>query len=309
VRRVLGKVKRRLQAMAGKPAPAPVKAGQAGSGGPGPGKGQRPTTSKFDALPGDRLVPSPVFILSSLRSGSTLLRVMMNTHSQILAPHELHLGALEVVINGKHVVRAMDELSLDVPQLEHLLWDRVMHRELTRQDKTIFVSKTPGDVFRWRRFLRCWPEARFIHLLRHPAAIADSWIRARPDLGADVAVQDVLRYMVAVEAARTEHGGLTVRYEDITADPERETRRICDYLGVEWEPAMVDYGQGEHGTFERGIGDWSERIKSGKVQAITTLPKPDEIPPSLIDISVQWGYLDEADARRLGAAVDTGGVS
>jgi len=40
---------------------------------------------------GDRLVAAPVFILCTLRSGSTLLRVLLNSHSQIHAPHELHL--------------------------------------------------------------------------------------------------------------------------------------------------------------------------------------------------------------------------
>jgi hypothetical protein len=97
--------------------------------------------------------------------------------------------------------------------------------------------------------------------------------------------------MDAVEEARTEHGGLTVRYEDLTHDPATELQRVCEFLGVGWEPAMLDYGQGDHGAFRAGLGDWSARIKSGKIQRAERLPDPDTIPASLVDISKRWGYL------------------
>ena len=39
----------------------------------------------------DRMVRAPVFVMCTLRSGSTLLRVLLNSHSRIHAPHEIHL--------------------------------------------------------------------------------------------------------------------------------------------------------------------------------------------------------------------------
>jgi hypothetical protein len=103
--------------------------------------------------------------------------------------------------------------------------------------------------------------------------------------------KDVLRYMLAVEDARVTHGGLEVRYEDLTVDPARETQRICEFLGLEWEPAMLDYRRGQHGRFRAGLGDWSERIRSGEIQPVEHLPSATEIPPVLVDISKRWGYL------------------
>jgi hypothetical protein len=257
-------------------------------------KRSRPTRSEFAALPGDRLLERPVFILSSVRSGSTLLRAMLNTHSAIHAPHELHLGSLEVVLRDRHVTHAMRVLGMDGAALEYLLWDRLLHRELTRHGKRVLVNKTPSDVFRWRRIVECWPDARFIYLLRQPGATAKSWTRAHPDWPRERIEKDLLRYMLAVEAVRSERPGLTVRYEELTVDPERETKRICEYLELEWEPSMVEYGQhGQHGEFVREIGDWSEQIRSGKVQPVTQLPTAAETPPALLDISVKWGYLDE----------------
>jgi hypothetical protein len=54
---------------------------------------------------------------------------------------------------------------------------------------------------------------------------------------------------------------------------------------------MVDYGTADHGSFKAGLGDWSDRIRSGKVQPIDRLPSRDEIPAGLVDISDTWGYL------------------
>ena len=68
-------------------------------------------------------------------------------------------------------------------------------------------------------------------------------------------------------------------------------RRICEFVGVRYEPAMVDYGQADHGSFRAGLGDWSKNIKSGKIVPVERMPAPDEIPATLVDISKQWGYL------------------
>jgi hypothetical protein len=164
-----------------------------------------------------------------------------------------------------------------------------------RHGKQTMVNKTPSDAFMWQRILRCWPDARFIFLLRHPAAVTASWSRAQPEWPRPRVVENVLRYMVAVEAARTRHGGLTLRYEDLTREPERELRRICEFISVPWEPAMLEYGQADHGSFRAGLGDWSERIRSGQVEPVDRLPSDDEIPPPLLKISRTWGYLESSN--------------
>ncbi|HZZ95881.1 MAG TPA: sulfotransferase [Jatrophihabitantaceae bacterium] len=250
-----------------------------------------PVLAAARAAADERLLQKPVFILSSIRSGSTLLRVMLNSHSQIYAPHELHLTGIKVNMSSKYVKSAMQELGLSAETLQFLLWDRLLQRELMRNNKQLLVNKTPSDALMWRRIIRCWPDVRFIYLLRHPAAVTDSWQRARQDWTRDEVGEDVKRYMVAVEEARSQRGGLTVKYEDVTTDPEREMRRICKFIGVAYEPAMVDYGRADHGSFRAGLGDWSKNIKSGKIVPVERMPTPDEIPATLLDLTKQWGYL------------------
>ena len=237
----------------------------------------------------ERLVESPVFALCSIRSGSTLLRSLLNAHSQIRAPHELHLNAVRVTATGMGRT-AMGELGLDDERLQYLLWDRVLHRELLGSGKQIIVDKTPFNALIWRRLVRCWPQARFLVLRRHPGAITDSWHRAHPDLTRDEVAEVVQRYLPGMTDAYAEHGGLIVRYEDLTRDPAAELTRICEFLGVEFEPTMLTYGSGGE-RWRRGLGDWSDKIRSGLVQPSGPLPDAADIPDALVPVSRAWGYL------------------
>ncbi|MFN2488429.1 MAG: sulfotransferase [Actinomycetota bacterium] len=237
----------------------------------------------------ERLLVAPVFILASIRSGSTLLRVLLNSHSQLHAPHELHLRNVNVHVSGDYAVQAMWTLGLDEAALEYLLWDRVLHRELERSGKKYIVNKTPTDVFMAGRIAECWPDARFIFLLRHPLAIARSRQRGNA-YGDRRNLARVLRFMNALEKARQDLDGLTVRYEDLTAAPAGVTQRVCELIGVEWEPEMLDYGRVDHGKHSPGLGDWGSRIRSGQIHAPRPLPAGVGVPEELRDLCAAWGY-------------------
>lgn len=238
----------------------------------------------------DRLLTAPIFIISPVRSGSTLLRAILNAHSALHAPHELHVRRLRVEFGTTLAAKAMEALGHNQADLEHLLWDRVLHRELVRSGKRFIVDKTPANAFAHDRIATCWPDARFIFLLRHPASIAASWYEASPDKRTrEEAALDALRYMKAVEKAKVALSGLTVRYEDLSSEPEKVTREICEFLGLEWEPGMLTYG--EQTVIQKGLGDWRDKIRSGTVQPGRELPDPGTIPEPLRPMSRTWGYL------------------
>jgi LPS sulfotransferase NodH len=260
---------------------------------PKPAAARSPRSKNLRA--GDRLLEQPGFVMCTLRSGSTLLRVLLDSHSQIHCPHEIHLRYLGVDLETKWVERSMKEMGLDEERLEYLLWDRVLHRELSGSGKPRLVTKTPNDVFIADRIKTAWPDAKLVFLLRHPAAI----VRSRQDYQGEDADHDknvdlIRRYCEALEAARQKYDGVTVRYEDLTADPESSLRPVCEHLGVPFEPGMLEYGEQDHGRFKSGLGDWNEKIKSGKIQA--PAPPPGEIPEPLRAIAATWGYLPQTAA-------------
>ena len=243
-----------------------------------------------DRASSGRLVDSPVFVISSQRSGSTLLRVLLNSHSRIRSPHELHLDSLQVELSADYVDMVMDELGLARQTLEHLLWDRVLDHELRRSGKDVIVDKTPSNALIWRRISTAWPNAHYLFLLRHPGSVMESMLARHSDFTRERAIDDVLTQVAAVDEARRCLDGHTLTYEDLTADPERETRRICAYLGVDWEPQMLEYGKQEHGPFKPYFGDWSEKISSGRIQQARPLPSVAEIPEELKATARAWGY-------------------
>jgi hypothetical protein len=240
--------------------------------------------------PGDRLLQAPAFVMCSVRSGSTLLRVLLDSHSQIHSPQELHLRDMAVKVKTDYAAKALGEIGLDDEQLRFLLWDRLLQRELAAVGKSILVNKTPNDVFIADRIARCWPDARFIYLLRHPGAIERSRQATRPQDSPERNARMVLRYGTAIEEARAARPGITIRYEELTTDPRAVTRAVCKYLGVPWEASMLDYGRFDHGRMKPGLGDWKAKIKSGEVQEADPPPALDEIHPSLHELCVAWGY-------------------
>ena len=239
----------------------------------------------------ERLLVAPAFVLCTVRSGSTLLRVLLDSHPEVHAPHELHLRDVQVGLRTRYARRALRESGLDRRQLRFLLWDRMLHRSLQRSGKRVLVNKTPSDVFIAERLRQCWPDARFIFLLRHPVAVARSRRATRPQDPPERNEAKVLRYGEALERARRAHPGLTVRYEDLTRDPEAETRRLCAFLGVAWDARMLDYGAFDHGHYSPGLGDWKDKIRSGRVQPARPLPAAEDVPPALRGLAADWGYL------------------
>lgn len=237
----------------------------------------------------DRLVPSPVFLLSSMRSGSTLLRSLLDTHPEITAPHEMHLGELALRKRTDGVAKSQLALGLDENDLLILLWDRVLYRQLQLSGKSVIVDKTPKNTFEWKRIQAGWPSARFILLLRHPEQIFRSLESSRGDQGNEHHFRTVNRYARTLDAARKRLDCVVVRYEDLTADAAGETQRICAYLGIGWDERMLDYGSSGI-TYVRGLGDWSENIRSGKVQAAAPLPAPEDVPDELRDACALLGY-------------------
>jgi glycosyltransferase involved in cell wall biosynthesis len=260
--------------------------------------GRRERQSEVAVRGGERLVKAPVFVMCSVRSGSTLLRVLLDSHSQITAPPELHLRHLAATVKKGYPEQSLKEVGLGPKRLTYLLWDRVLHRELQRNGKRVLVNKTPNDVFIVDRILECWPDARFIFLLRHPGAIARSRQNARPQDTAARNAEMVLRYTEAVERTRRSYPGLTIRYEDMTADPVGTTQKICEWLGVAWEPEMLNYAEHDHGRFKPGLGDWSGKIKSGEIQPASPPPPVEEMHESLLPMCEAWGYLPAGEKTR-----------
>lgn len=235
-----------------------------------------------------------VFILSSPRSGSTLLRVMLAGHPQLYSPPELHLlpfndladrqGELGLSYLGEGLQRAiMDLLYLDASESQAQLqsWQAAgwtipqvyAHLQGLAGDR-ILIDKSPSYASQrdtLDRAEQIFSRAKYIHLVRHPYAVLESFCRLRMDKlvgqgGEDPfslaetiwhqSNQNTLDFFATLPADRH----FTLRYEDLVRDPAAAMEAVCAFLAIPFDAALLDPYQGDRLTDgvqagSLGVGD------------------------------------------------------
>ncbi|MCG8352465.1 MAG: condensation domain-containing protein, partial [Chloroflexales bacterium] len=237
-----------------------------------------------------------VFILSPPRSGSTLLRVMLAGHPKLFAPPELELlnfntlqerreafsGIYEPVLEG--TIRTLMEIhGYDVDTATGLMGEYERQNLSTRQfyalmqdwiGERLLVDKTPAysmDIDVLRRAEAEFANARYIHLVRHPYATIYSFVEAQlheyffrhphpfavrelAELIWTVSHQHVLEFRREIPAERYHR----VMYEDLVSQPRAAMEEVCQFLGIEFHPAMVKPYEGKRMT--DGIRPMSQMV-------------------------------------------------
>jgi hypothetical protein len=220
---------------------------------------------------------SPIFIVGANRSGTTLLRLILNAHSRIAIPEELtyfdsyiagvpiadwKTPSLSPAAYEAFLTEFLDTKcaplhdALNLPALQESLqappfdlrrpYQEVLEMWARAQGKPRWGEKTPSNAFYVDIIADMFPAAKFIHLVRDPRGGVNSMQKASffPD---DVVFNSLSR-MTHTRAARelfarhlSPDQHLTIRYEDLAESPEPTTRRICTFLGEAFEPSMLRY--------------------------------------------------------------------
>jgi hypothetical protein len=213
------------------------------------------------------------FIVGVGRSGTTLLRLMLDAHPAMAIPPETHF--VPALIETFERPRVSPELALEaivsyprsgwpdsgVEKEEMLKRLRSLRRlnspdavrsfyalYAARHGKTRFGDKTPRYVTRLNRIGRALPEAHFIHVIRDGRDVALSMNRRLVELrdSQPVPVRRLAkRWRRRVLNARANElvsdRYIEVRYEDLVADTEETLRRVCVFLALEYDPVMLRY--------------------------------------------------------------------
>lgn len=225
--------------------------------------------------------PPVPFIVGVTRSGTTLLRLMLDAHTEMAIPPETHfvpqlikkttkrgVGCEEAhgVITGH---RQWGDFSLDSGELLRRLCalDRIepetsvrtfFELYAEREGKPRWGDKTPNYVKRMRQIERAIPEARFVHMIRDGRDAALSRFKRLlkdPPPMETVAERWVKKVTKAREDARHLNGYIEVRYEDLVRDTEAELRRVCDFLELPWEESLLRYYERAEERLEEMVRD------------------------------------------------------
>lgn len=215
-----------------------------------------------------QLIVNPVFILSSIRAGSTLLRCILNAHSVVVSPHELHLREIKINSDDEFLKLALESLEISSSDLKFMLWERIYYELLTRSNKRMIVDKTPSNLYLWEQLSSYWPKAKFILLIRDPAAVARSIIEADDNRSLEDICDLVYKSSCCLDEARKKISNpFVITYEELTTMPEAVITKLCSYLEINYEQGMLVYGnQFNENEMIYGLGDWKEKIKTGSIQ-------------------------------------------
>lgn len=228
----------------------------------------------------------PVFIVGAQRSGTTLLRMLLNAHSQIAIPEEarflMPLLVQEKLTDGFRgadfenlvsYMRASDEFHLwnydngtflaELEQMNEVglidFVDRLYSSYAKSEGKRYWADKSL--FFRRIDILaRMFPQGSFIHIVRDGRDVFDSWRKmdATKD-GAPAAALDwrlKLRFIERAFARLPADRTLTIRFEDLLANAEGVARSTCNFLGVDYEEGMLDF----HQKSRRYVGDHHSQL-------------------------------------------------
>ncbi len=198
---------------------------------------------------------SVVFLLSIARSGSTLFGRMLDMHPDILCVGEMLRLADAIETDfpcscGKAVAdcdfwKAQLPLILEASDLNYQRFTPGLYKQMgeaTGRPMIVDLSKT--RVLRmmtpfWNR--RRWDRAdtAFVFLLRDPRGVSASAVRGGQDLGRFLSTYAKwMRRFDAFVRKRPERS-ITIRYEDLCSDPERELKRFCTFSGIDFVPQML----------------------------------------------------------------------
>jgi Sulfotransferase family len=229
--------------------------------------------------------PAP-FIVGVSRSGTTLLRLMLDAHPELTIPPETHFfsdvaracragATAEELIALLTSQRRWGDFQLDADELLGRLrakeepGPRFVLRSFyelyaERQGKPRWGDKTPGYAERIKRINQVLPESRFVHLIRDGRDAALSRARrAHKAEPIEVAASRWKRRILKAreQGAQVEHY-LELRYEDLVAEPEAEVRRVCELIELDFDPVMLRYH--EHASERMSELDRDLEAESGK---------------------------------------------
>ncbi len=221
-----------------------------------------------------------VFLIGAPRSGTTLTARMLGAHSQVFAPVEphlmpplAHLGFHERVDRAPYdpvitqqglraLVAQLPGREADYLEALRRATNHLYERALSASGRQLLLDKTPAYALVLDFLAKLYPQARYVVLTRNPIAVWSSYVDSFFDGDAVVAHQfnPILeRYVPAIARFLRERSVALhhLRYEELVREPEKHLREVCGFLGLEFEPGMVAYGESEDGarTAARGLGD------------------------------------------------------
>ena len=190
-----------------------------------------------------KIKSKPIFIIGMPRSGTSLLEQILSTHSKIYGAGELN-----------YLQKIIDKLGLEKPYNMKEYFNEIRkyyYSQISKISHSDFIIDKLPSNFRWVGFIiKAFPEAKIIHIQRNPMAVC--WSNYKNfflDSGLDFNLnqRDVAEYysmylkLIDFWRAKYKKNILDIQYEMFVKNFETNTKKILDYLNLQWENQLLQY--------------------------------------------------------------------
>ena len=216
--------------------------------------------------------PSPIFILCCARSGSTLLRYVLDAHPDLACPPEMHLGRLcedlrwSISLAHGYEVSTQGPIRMEVERTTPAVVlekcrqaiDTIMADYLDRVGKPRWCDKSVVNIDHLPLLHEVFPDAKFVCLYRNCMDVVHSGLEvSRLGFSAygfaghvakrlDNTVGALVDYwcdnVERIHAFEQENPGVAyrLRYEDLVLDPDATLPPLLRFLGLREDPGLAD---------------------------------------------------------------------
>ena len=216
---------------------------------------------------------TPIFLLSSDRSGSNLLLRLVGSHKEITAPPTSQLISnlykaissyedLDVQKNWDMLLRNASRLHkasygnwsnyADLNALSdhkenrsiHLILSRIFDTEGTSKSASFIALKTHHAYNYAAQLQRDFPNARYIFLVRDPRDMALSWLKTAGLRGGIMRAAKIWKsdqegfWQMSKQLGSQCH---FIRYEDVLSDAAGTVSSLCEFIGLSYDPNMLNF--------------------------------------------------------------------
>ena len=222
---------------------------------------------------------APFFIVGASRSGTTMLRLLLNAHPNIGVPKELayfercarfmdleswkslslSTDAYRTFVRGFLQKKKVALEGIDVKQLEEEIvtsgvpdlarpFQMTMDAWARKEGKTVWGEKTPKNLFYVDIIQEMFPQTKFVYIIRDPRAVVYSmnrFARFQDDsvLNAFNWLQAATKGYQLVMNHVPEDRRYILKYEDLVADVETTTKNLCAFLDEPFDEEMLEFYQ------------------------------------------------------------------
>jgi protein-tyrosine sulfotransferase len=250
-------------------------------------------------------VRGPIFIVGAMGTGTTLLRLMLDSHENIAIPHET--GFMRIYNSmrftpfkwsGRYWANRLGWDDQELDGLARDYFNTIFMRYADEHGKKRWGEKTPQHTWHVWAMKRLFPDSVFIGLVRHPGAAVVSNMRRFGHSGRYAAAHN-RRYQkeIARLAAVHQRRMIVLRYEDLVLRPEPVMRELLEWLGEPWSDSVLAHHevqtQRDHHRIE-GLSRADEPVDPSRIAKWATREEHQKTFPFisrvLDGVTRYWGY-------------------